>query len=150
MEKNGIKKEYSNGEITIVWQPALCIHSTFCWRELLAVFNPEKRPWINAFGAPTERIIQQIDRCPTHALTYYYNHKKEENMKEKESEKAVSQETQVEMAPNGPLMVTGNLHIKNKDGKIEIKNGMTAFCRCGSTKNPPYCDGSHILIGFKD
>lgn len=143
-----ITKEYSNGEITIVWQPAKCIHATHCWKELPEVFNPKKRPWINPNGAPTDRIIKQIDRCPTEALTYYYNNKEEKNMNNKE--KLVSDETHVEMVPNGPLMVKGNLLIKDKDGKVELKSGTTAFCRCGGTKNPPYCDGTHIAINFKD
>lgn len=147
MQKNEIIKEYSNGEITIVWRPALCIHATFCWKELPEVFDPKKRPWTNAMGASTERIIKQVDRCPSLALTYYYNDKKENKMEK--IEKAVSEETRVEMAPNGPLMIEGNLLVKDKDGKIELKSGMTAFCRCGATKNPPYCDGSHIGINFK-
>jgi uncharacterized Fe-S cluster protein YjdI len=68
-----IVKEYTNGEITIVWRPALCAHARFCWQELPEVFDPQKRPWINVQGANTERIIKQIKRCPSGALTYYTN-----------------------------------------------------------------------------
>jgi uncharacterized Fe-S cluster protein YjdI len=69
-------KKYTNGEITIVWKPALCTHSTNCWKGeqgLPDVFNPQEKPWIKPEGAATERIIQQIDRCPSKALSYYYN-----------------------------------------------------------------------------
>lgn len=73
--ENMIKK-YSNGEITIVWKPALCVFSKICWKGhngLIGVFNPQKRPWINPRGASTLRIIQQVDQCPSRALSYYYD-----------------------------------------------------------------------------
>ena len=68
-----ITKKYSNGEITIVWQPHLCEHSTLCFRGLPSVFNPRIRPWISADGAETGSIIKQVNKCPSKALTYYEN-----------------------------------------------------------------------------
>jgi uncharacterized Fe-S cluster protein YjdI len=65
--------EYSNGEITIVWRPKLCIHATDCYVDLPEVFAPEKRPWVNPHGASTARIIAQIERCPSGALSYRWN-----------------------------------------------------------------------------
>jgi uncharacterized Fe-S cluster protein YjdI len=64
---------YTNGEITIVWKPDSCIHSTFCWKGLVEVFNPKKRPWIEANGATTEQIIEQVKKCPSGALSFYMN-----------------------------------------------------------------------------
>jgi uncharacterized Fe-S cluster protein YjdI len=66
-------REYSNGEITIVWRSSLCICATSCYVDLPEVFDPEKRPWINPHGASTERIIAQIERCPSGALSYRWN-----------------------------------------------------------------------------
>jgi uncharacterized Fe-S cluster protein YjdI len=66
-------REYSNGEITIVWRPSLCICATSCYVDLPEVFAPEKRPWVNPHGASTERIIAQIERCPSGALSYRWN-----------------------------------------------------------------------------
>lgn len=70
MEKKGITKEYSNGEITVVWKPNTCIHSTLCWKELGKVFKPRSRPWVDMDGADSETIKSQVDRCPSGALTY--------------------------------------------------------------------------------
>jgi len=66
-------REYSNGEITIIWKPDLCIHATCCFADLPEVFDPDKRPWVNPFGASTEAIIAQVDRCPSGALSYRRN-----------------------------------------------------------------------------
>lgn len=63
-------KHYAKGQLTIHWQPAKCSHSTLCWRGLPHVFNPRARPWINPDGAEGERIMAQIDNCPSGALSY--------------------------------------------------------------------------------
>ena len=67
--------EYSNGEITIVWQPKMCIHAGDCFADLPEVFDPEKRPWVNPDGATTEQIIAQIEKCPSGALSYRWNNR---------------------------------------------------------------------------
>ena len=66
-------KKYSNGEMTVVWKPKVCIHSTLCWKGLIEVFNPRERPWIKMDGATTERIIEQVKKCPSGALSYFMN-----------------------------------------------------------------------------
>jgi uncharacterized Fe-S cluster protein YjdI len=68
-----ITKQYSNGEVTIVWKPSTCIHSAICFRGLGEVFDPKKRPWITPENATTERIIEQVKKCPSGALTFYLN-----------------------------------------------------------------------------
>ena len=72
-----ITKKYSNGEVTIVWQNSLCIHSGNCVRGLPEVFNVRKNPWINPEGATTERIIEQVKKCPSGALSFYMNDQQE-------------------------------------------------------------------------
>lgn len=137
-------KKYSNKDITIEWKPNACIHSAKCWRGengLLSVFNPANKPWINPEGASTEEIITRIENCPSGALSYYKN-SGEESVE-------VSVENIVEVLPNGPLLVFGNIVVKEKDGLETKKNKVTAFCRCGQSANKPYCDGTHVKTDFK-
>ncbi|MBP9883695.1 MAG: (4Fe-4S)-binding protein [Chitinophagales bacterium] len=68
-----ITRKYSNGEVTIVWKPDVCIHSAICFKGLPEVFDPRVRPWINAEGASTQQIIDQVKKCPSGALTYEIN-----------------------------------------------------------------------------
>ena len=73
---NEIIKKYTNGVITIVWKPSLCIHSTICWKEatgLPNVFNPKVKPWIKMEGTETEKMVMQVKKCPSGALSFYYN-----------------------------------------------------------------------------
>ncbi len=65
-----IIKSYSNDDITVIWQPALCNHNGNCWKSLGKVFDPSKRPWVNMNGADTKDIIRVVDECPTGALTW--------------------------------------------------------------------------------
>ncbi len=70
--------KYANEEITVVWKPELCQHSKRCWTQLLPVFNPQIKKWINPDGAPAARIEQQVKQCPSGALEFYYNNTKPE------------------------------------------------------------------------
>lgn len=67
---SGPIREYSNGEVTVIWEASKCTHSTNCWKGLPRVFNPRSRPWVNIEGAGTEAIIAQVSKCPSGALTY--------------------------------------------------------------------------------
>ena len=70
--------KYANDEITVVWKPELCQHSTRCWTQLPLVFNPRIKKWINPDGAPADKIEQQVKVCPSGALEFYYNKEKQE------------------------------------------------------------------------
>lgn len=137
-----ITKEYSNGEVTVVWKSSLCIHSKNCFHGLSNVFDPKNRPWVNVEGASTKEIVEQIKKCPSGALSYLMNN-------EEELPESVQSETIVELAQDGPLMVYGNLNIQTTEGKSIKKSNVTAFCRCGTSENKPFCDGSHKKVGFK-
>lgn len=138
MEK---QKEYTNGEVTIVWKPDLCIHSAKCVGGLPAVFDNKARPWINAGGAGSEAIIAQVKQCPSGALSYYLNAAQEE---EKETVEAI----RCEPLPNGPLVVHGMISVEMPDGTQLEKGPRTSFCRCGASEKKPFCDGTHRKIGF--
>lgn len=71
-------KEYTNGEVTIVWKQALCTHSANCARGLASVFKPKEKPWIHPHGATSEEIMDQVKKCPSGALSAYYNKDKKE------------------------------------------------------------------------
>ncbi|MDP3556929.1 MAG: (4Fe-4S)-binding protein [Bacteroidota bacterium] len=140
-----IIKKYSNEEITIVWRPKLCMHSTFCWKGekgLLTVFNPKTKPWINPTGASTPEIIKHVNACPSGALSYFNNDGKK-------SETEISPENIIELIPNGPLIIYGDIIIKDESGNKIKRSKATALCRCGASASKPYCDGSHTAVGFK-
>lgn len=71
MDKSNIKKTYTNGDITIVWQSGKCAHSGNCVKHNSKVFNPREQPWIKPEADTSEAIMAAIDTCPSGALTYF-------------------------------------------------------------------------------
>ncbi|MBA2611917.1 MAG: (4Fe-4S)-binding protein [Bacteroidetes bacterium] len=101
------EKKYNNDEITIVWKPKVCIHSTLCWKGekgLRQVFNPAEKPWIKPHGATSNEIIIRVNNCPSGALSFYYND-------EANNSESAGIENIIEVLPNGPLLVFGNLKV---------------------------------------
>ncbi|WP_299534536.1 (4Fe-4S)-binding protein [Ulvibacterium sp.] len=144
MAEREIVKKYSNGELTVVWKPKLCIHSAICVNTLPNVYNPNEKPWIKAENGSTVELKAQISKCPSGALSYEMDNADEKEGNETESG------IQVQVSPNGPLLIQGDLSVMLADGSVEGKKRTTAFCRCGASANKPYCDGTHSKIDFKD
>ncbi|GAA0715295.1 (4Fe-4S)-binding protein [Aquimarina litoralis] len=63
-------KEYKKGDFTVVWKPKKCIHSGICVKTLPKVYNPKDRPWIKPENASIEALKDQINACPSGALTF--------------------------------------------------------------------------------
>lgn len=140
-----VTKKYSNGEITVVWKPSLCIHSRNCFNGLPGVFDPAKRPWIDPKGASSEEIVKQVSLCPSGALSSYKNSAEGDPAPASEETAIITAEAR----PDGPLIVYGDITVKKPDGSSEKRTGKTAFCRCGGSNNKPYCDGTHNKLEFR-
>lgn len=138
----GIKR-YSNGEITVLWEAAKCMHSGVCTRGLPAVFDPQKKPWITIGAATSDAIVAQVARCPSGALSIA------PTVAEPVGATGTTASTTVQVRPDGPLMISGQFTLTHRDGRIERCEGTTALCRCGGSANKPFCDGSHKRNGFK-
>lgn len=137
-------REYTNGEITVSWRPNKCIHATTCYRELIEVFNPRKRPWVNMEGASTKEIIRVVDLCPTDALTYKWN----KDLQKGSEPVTVTTSNEVRIMEDGPIIVKGDFSIFDSQGKELKKMKIASLCRCGQSLSFPFCDGTHRKIGF--
>ena len=60
MEDNN--RAYKGKDITVYCTPKECVHAATCFSELISVFNPAKRPWVNMDGGTTEEIIDIFNR----------------------------------------------------------------------------------------
>jgi uncharacterized Fe-S cluster protein YjdI len=67
-----IVKKYTLNGVTVIWKPALCRYSAICARGLPAVFNPQRRPWIELQHADSTTVTEQVGRCPSGALSWTY------------------------------------------------------------------------------
>lgn len=134
-------KEYSNGEVTILWKSGLCIHSEKCVTGLPGVFNINSSPWIDAKGATSAEIIEQVSHCPSGALSMK---KESEN-----GEEAVEKATVITSTINGPYLVEGDFSVQDSEGNSLPVRSKAYLCRCGHSANKPFCDSSHKRAEFE-
>ena len=134
--------EYASDEVTVIWKPDLCIHSAECVKGLPHVFKPKDKPWIQIEKASPEEVVETVEKCPSGALTY-------RKAKAAESEDEGSEKIRIKASKNGPFLITGDLEIEDRDGNVKACPGKTtALCRCGASRNKPFCDGSHTGVKF--
>ena len=133
-------RESGTDELVVEWRPELCYHARECIKALPAVFDPERRPWIKVDAASAEQVEAAVALCPSGALR---SHRPTEYRVEP------SGETEVSVTPNGPLVLRGNLRIV-RDGVEIARLEKVALCRCGHSSNKPFCDGTHLKVGFSD
>ncbi len=138
-----IKNEYTNGDITVVWQPDLCIHSGVCFRSLPKVFKPRERPWIQMENADSTTIEATVHACPSGALSIKPN-----NPQPTSAESPSMEGSQVKIMPNGPVRFPGPCMVTLQDGTVVEKPNGVAICRCGGSAKYPFCDSSHKTNGF--
>ena len=154
-------RQYTNGDITVFWIPSKCIHATTCFRELIEVFNPGRRPWVNMDGAPSRKIIEVVNKCPTQALVWKHNHElTEEELKAQrhtgateETPRSITRRedlTHIRIMKDGPIVVEGNFTVFGSDEQPLKPTTLTSFCRCGASHNMPFCDRTHRKIDFRD
>lgn len=128
---------YEGKSITVHFNPARCIHSGNCVRGLPRVFRPNvKGPWINPDEAGADELAALIRTCPSGALTYT------------RSDGAAEQAppiNSITVEADGPLRVHADYAINGK----KAEDFRATLCRCGATRNQPYCDGSHEEAGFR-
>ena len=139
-----VKKEYTNGEITVVWQPGLCIHSGVCFHTLPDVFKPRERPWVQMDKSDTESIKATVNACPSGALSL-----KMVRGEDLAPAIPVAELPLVKIMPDGPVRFTGPCRVALQDGTIVEKPNGVAICRCGGSASYPFCDSSHKTNGFK-
>ena len=104
----GRKKSYESEELTVFYEPGLCIHAAKCVNGLPGVFNPNRKPWIDPMAAATDEIVGVVEKCPTGALTY--------QRKSGDGAEAPDIDPTISLVADGPLYMRGAITIVAADG----------------------------------
>lgn len=157
MPAQHVRRDYEAEGIVVHWDSAACSHSTNCLNGLPNVFDVRRRPWIHVNDAGADEIAAVVDTCPTRALTYT----RLDGVAPGPNGVAATDTTPsptpadgtavvISLKPDGPLMVEGPVRIELARGEALDVTERVALCRCGSSRNKPFCDGSHKRAGFED
>lgn len=132
---------YKGEQIDVTYEPRRCIHVAECLRRAPEVFDKSKRPWVQPDNDATEHVVTTIMACPSGALHY--------TRKDGGEAEPIPTHNTIRLARNGPLYLRGDITILNSDGEEILHDTRVALCRCGASANKPFCDNSHIAIGFQ-
>lgn len=132
-------ESYRAPGITIHDNRSICAHAGFCSDGLASVFKYGAEPWIDASGAEVHAIVQTIRRCPSGALSYALDAPGAEPPPATPG---------ITVTKDGPYAVEGVELVEGRWAQGASTQRYT-LCRCGASKNKPFCDGSHFEVGFR-
>jgi CDGSH-type Zn-finger protein len=133
--------DYEGDGITIHDNRGICAHSGFCTDNLRAVWRLQQEPWIDPHGAGAEEIAAVVRMCPSGALSHSIGGTE---LRDQERGPAIF------VSQNGPYFVTGGIELVDGPWGEGASREHYTLCRCGGSKNKPFCDGTHWSLGFRD
>ena len=137
-----VRDEYKGANVTVLDARGICAHSGACTDALATVFLLGKEPWIDPNGAGAEAVMQAARNCPSGALAYAI-----EGREQADEE----QDPMISVSKDGPYAVVGILDFQDETtGQTPLAAQRYTLCRCGHSKNKPFCDGSHWSEKFED
>ena len=121
---------------TIRFDGRLCIHARRCVLAQPSVFKANvEGPWIDPDAASVEELMQVAINCPSGAIHV--------TRQDGGPQEGMPKVNTITIRENGPLAVYAEIDL----GGERIGTRAT-LCRCGESKNKPYCDGSHAAAAF--
>ncbi len=135
------RQTVTSEQVTVTYDPNLCMHAAECIRRLPAVFDPSVARWIRPDRASAEEVVSAVARCPTGAL---------QATRADGATEPPDQPATVQVTARGPLHVRGAVSVVDHAGQVVASGPRLALCRCGESRNKPFCDGSHRAAGFSD
>ena len=142
---------YVGQQVTVLDNRGTCQHSGFCTDRLATVFHLDKEPFVTASGGRMDEIIRVVRACPSGALGLALDGKRAQD----EVDHHGTRGPRVEVSRDGPYRVTGGIDLVDHAGVGVSRNAGAslehyALCRCGHSKNKPFCSGMHWYVGFRD
>jgi pyruvate oxidase len=119
----------------------ICSHAGFCTDGCPHVWRSNAEPWIDAAAAERDEIIETIRQCPSGALSYEIDGVVHDTF---------DQPAEIRVSHNGPYRARGGIEIAGVERAAGASLEHCTLCRCGQSRNKPFCDGSHWYAGFKD
>ena len=135
-------RAYEADGVVIRFDVKRCIHAEACVHGLPGVFDAKRRPWIDPVQATPDEIAAVIENCPSGALTY--------DRRDGGPPEPSADVPEITAVRDGPLYVRGRHALADHEGSPVDGGPRVALCRCGHSKNKPFCDNSHIEAGFRD
>jgi CDGSH-type Zn-finger protein/uncharacterized Fe-S cluster protein YjdI len=133
---------YPGKTIDVTWDERLCIHIGECGKSEGDLFIGGRDPWCQPDLTSVDNTIDVVERCPSGALAY--------SCKDGNKTEIATAKNTVHLVYNGPLYLRGELNIDDATDDMPGTEFRAALCRCGHSKNKPFCDNNHLEANFED
>lgn len=137
-----IVKDFNGESATVTWDSQLCIHVAECGRAKGELFERGRKPWCDPDSSSDDHVLNVVKRCPTGSLSVVF--------KDPAKNETSAAENTITVVYGGPLVLQGELDIEGAPADSPGLKFRASLCRCGLSKNKPYCDNSHEGSDFKD
>ena len=135
------RADFRGSQITVHDTRSICSHAGACTAGLPSVWRLKQEPWIDPDGAAPDAIVDVVRRCPSGALSATTA----AGLQQDQERPAA-----VHVSKNGPYVVEGGIELVGVDLAVGASREHYTLCRCGASKNKPFCDGSHWAAKFND
>jgi CDGSH-type Zn-finger protein/uncharacterized Fe-S cluster protein YjdI len=132
-------RRYTSEAVDITYSLKRCIHAEECVSRLHEVFDTQKRPWIQPGNSTADAVVGVVSLCPSGALHTQRN--------DGGAGETVPSDNVIVVREDSYYQFKGDIEIHDSNVAIE-QEVRAALCRCGMSKNKPFCDNSHKQ-GFK-
>ncbi|MDX8351086.1 CDGSH iron-sulfur domain-containing protein [Cognatiyoonia sp. IB215182] len=133
--------EVDGTTVTISYTPVLCTHAAECQARAKAVFDPSAKPWIQPENGKLAEILDVIAACPSGALRVAVGDVPEQHM--------TTGDVAIVVEKDGPYRIT-NVPLEADFNGAGASRAKYTLCRCGLSKNKPFCDGTHHDENWSD
>jgi CDGSH-type Zn-finger protein len=142
---------YHGQQATVFDNRGICQHSGFCTDRLPSAFRTDREPFVAPSGGRLDEIIRAVRDCPSGALSYALGGQEARRHVDWDHTRPAA----IEITADGPYRVTGGLPLTDPGGEpVARAEGSSAehyaLCRCGHSRNKPFCSGMHWYVQFRD
>lgn len=134
---------FDGPELALLDAPSLCAFARFC--------DPHGQVWsqVSQSGDPAVRaqFLRQVHQCPSGRLVAW--DKRTGEAIEPDYEPSIGFVEDPAEGCSGPIALRGRIKLQSADGRQYESRNRVTLCRCGASKNKPFCDGSHASISFR-
>lgn len=140
---------YAGQQVTVLDNRGTCAHSGFCTDRLASVFHAGEEPFVTPSGARMDEIVRAVRACPSGALSFAVDGREAREQVDSARPPAI------EISKDGPYRVTGGIPLIDERNAQDARNAGASLehyslCRCGQSRNKPFCSGMHWYVRFLD
>lgn len=133
--------EIDGQEVTVAYTPVLCSHSGKCSAKAASIFKPKEKPWVSPENGTMAELLSALGACPSGALRL--------QMGKEPSQHLTQGDVEISIEKHGPYWVK-NVALDADFNGVGASRAKYVLCRCGQSKNKPFCDGTHYDVKWRD